>query len=396
MLVRRTLSYAGCVDPVAPPIVQQSRNAKPCATRPPLGESPHYDTIHGRTLPGGKVAQTRRNVSQQRERRGVAHFAIERHLEGDSRSTLVADVRRGLGACPKNLPAKYLYDERGALLFDAICDQPEYYPTRTEERMLAEMADEAIRICRPNQLVELGSGASRKTRLLLDALSESGGDQPSYVPVDVSAEMLSRSADAVRRDYPELAVHAIVGDYERDLRCLPPADRRMVIFLGSTIGNFTEIDARRFLRSLRAQLSRGDWLLMGFDLVKPVEVLNAAYNDAAGVTADFNKNVLHVLNRELDANFDLDSFRHDAFFNAGASQIEMHLRTDRRQLVSIPGAGLEIAFAAGESVRTEISRKFTKSSATGLVAGAGFAPRHWYQSSDGYFALLLASAAVVV
>lgn len=342
------------------------------------------------------MAQTRRNLNQERGRHGVAHFAIERHLEGDAHSTLVADVRRGLGAYPKTLPAKYLYDERGALLFDAICDQPEYYPTRTEEGMLAEMADEAIRICRPSQLVELGSGASRKTRLLLDALMENGGDEPCYVPVDVSAEMLSRSADAVGRDYPELAVHAIVGDYDRDLRYLPPADRRMVIFLGSTIGNFTEIDARRFLRSLRAQLSRRDWILIGFDLVKPVEVLNAAYNDAAGVTADFNLNVLRVLNRELDANFDLDSFRHDAFFNVGASQIEMHLRSDHRQRVSIPGAGLEIAFASGESVQTEISRKFSKSSAIGLVCGAGFAPRHWYESGDGYFALLLASAAAVV
>lgn len=325
----------------------------------------------------------------------VPLFQIDSHLVTDRRAAMVADVRSGLSSRQKTLPAKYLYDERGAKLFEQICEQPEYYPTRTEEILLADVAAAIIAKSRPHQLVELGSGASRKTRMLLDALTALRPDA-SYVPVDVSEEMLRSSAERLRQDYGGLAIHGIVCDYEKHLRHIPRAERRLVAFLGSTIGNFTEIEARLFLRALRGQLCGGDAVLIGFDLVKPVAVLNAAYNDAAGVTAEFNRNVLRVLNRELDADFDLAAFAHEAFFNAAESQIEMHLRAVEPQRVRIAAAEMAVDFAAGESVRTEISRKFTRGSAAAMLAAGGFAPAQWYQSADGYFGLALALAVPVV
>lgn len=320
---------------------------------------------------------------------------VESYLDVDRRAAMIDEVGAGLTARPKSLPPKYLYDERGARLFEQICELPEYYPTRTEEAILAAYAGEIIEACGPDQIVELGSGSSRKTRLLLDELvaREQGG---SYVPVDVSEQMLRHSAVRLQRDYPALAVHAIAGDYERHLRHVPPARSRMVIFLGSSIGNFTDSEGRRFLRSVRRQLTEGDAFLIGFDLLKPVSVLHAAYNDNAGVTAEFNRNVLRVLNRELGARFNLDGFVHDAFFHTVESQIEMHLRAVHPQRVWLGAVGLAVDFAAGESIRTEISRKFSRDSAETLLAAGGFAPQGWYQSADGYFALALALAGSVV
>lgn len=325
----------------------------------------------------------------------VRELRIDSHLAVDRRAAMIDDVRAGLTARPKTLPPKYLYDERGARLFEQICDLPEYYPTRTEEAILAAHAGAIIAACGPEQIVELGSGSSRKTRLLLDALA-AAAPRGSYVPVDVSEQMLRRSAERVQRDYPALSVHAIVGDYERHLRHVPPARSQMVIFLGSSIGNFTEEEGRRFLRSVRGQLRAGDAFLIGFDLVKPEAVLHAAYNDAAGVTAEFNCNVLRVLNRELGARFELDAFAHHSFFNSADSQIEMHLRALRPQRVWLGAANLHVEFARGETVRTEISRKFSRATAEGLLSAGGFTPRCWYESADGYFALALALAGPVV
>ncbi len=345
------------------------------------------------------MGQIRRKQESDRLGRGrdlaAAGLRVDAYTLGDRREAMIADVRRGLSGFPKTLPPKYLYDEVGAQLFDEICDQPEYYPTRTEDALLVEIAGDLIDRYQPEQLVELGSGASRKTRTLLDALVGSAND-PSYVPVDVAEEMLRGSANALALAYPALQVHGIVGDYEHHLRHLPPSQDRMVAFLGSTIGNFSDIQARQFLRAVRGQLAEGDAFLIGFDLVKATEVLNAAYNDAAGVTARFNLNVLNVINRELDADFDVAAFEHEAFFNERESQIEMHLRPTRRQEVRIEGADLSVNFAAGESVRTEISRKFTRSRAETLLRSGGFAPDRWYEPENGYFGLALALAGPVV
>jgi len=308
---------------------------------------------------------------------------------------MIDEVRCGLGGDPKTLPAKYLYDEVGSRLFDEICDQPEYYPTRTEEALLVGIADEIVARHHPAQLVELGSGSSRKTRILLDALTRRRADA-CYVPVDVSEEMLRGSAEELVEQYGGLRVHGIVGDYEHHLRHLPESAERMVVFLGSTIGNFTDMEGRGFLRAVRGQLNRGDAILIGFDLVKPVEILHAAYNDAAGVTAEFNRNVLRVINRELDADFPVSQFTHEAFFNPRESQIEMHLRIASSGRVRVGAAGMTVDFAAGESVRTEISRKFTRESSQRLLRAGGFEPAQWYQSPNGYFGLALALAAAVV
>jgi L-histidine N-alpha-methyltransferase len=316
---------------------------------------------------------------------------IERYLADGHGDCLGRDVADGLTRPQKVLPPKYLYDERGSELFDAICDLPEYYPTRTEEALLRGMARDLVGRIRPAQLIELGSGASRKTRVLLDALTEIC-PRASYVPVDVSEDMLRRSVRALRRAYPRLDVHGIVGDYERHLRHLPDAERRLVVFLGSTIGNFSEAEGEQFLSALRGQLDAGDYLLIGFDLVKPVEILHAAYNDSAGITAEFNRNVLRVLNRELEGDFDPDEFEHEAFFNSAASRIEMHLRARRAVDVTLAAIDLTVEFAAGESIRTEISRKFTRDSAHRLLRAGGFSPREWHVSPNGFFSLALARA----
>ena len=345
------------------------------------------------------VAQTRKKENDtaagEVARAEQERLCIDVHERADPRQAMIEDVRSGLQASRKTLPPKYLYDEVGARLFDEICEQPEYYPTRTEEELLERIAGEVIDDLAPQQLVELGSGASRKTRTLLNALAESR-DDACYVPVDVSEEMLRCSAENLCRAYPNLFVHGVVGDYEHHLRHLPASDERMVAFLGSTIGNFSELEGRRFLRTLRQHLATDDALLIGFDLVKPAAVLNAAYNDAAGVTALFNQNVLHVINRELDGDFDVTAFRHEAFFNERDAQIEMHLRPQEAQHVRIAAADLDVHFAAGESVRTEISRKFSRLGAEKFLRAGGFSPRRWYESENGYFGLALALAAAVV
>jgi L-histidine N-alpha-methyltransferase len=315
---------------------------------------------------------------------------VERHHIDDQRAQLAADVRRGLTARPKWLPPKYFYDDRGSRLFDAICTLPEYYPTRTEHALLTEIADAVIAATRPAQLVELGSGASRKTRLLLDALTRVQR-APTYVPIDVSESTLRHSAAGLRIAYPELRVHAIVADYDRGVPRLSGAAPRLVAFLGSTIGNFEPPDDVNFLRRLGRQMSRGDHFLIGVDLVKSVERLHAAYNDAAGVTAEFNRNVLLVLNRELQADFDPARFEHVAFYNAARSRIEMHLRARAAHAVRIAALDLSIAFLAGETIHTESSRKFTRATATAMLGAAGFRLERWYASPNAAFALALAA-----
>jgi L-histidine N-alpha-methyltransferase len=309
-------------------------------------------------------------------------------FEPAEESTLAEDVRRGLAARRKSIPPKHFYDEAGSQLFDRICELPEYYLTRAEERLLERFATEIFDVVRPTDLVELGSGAARKTRLLLDA-AETLGIMPRYHPLDVCEPMLRASAESLTDRYPWLEVHALVADYERHLEHLPDGERRLVAFLGSTIGNFKPRNAERFLGGVGAQLRPGEYLLLGADLVKPAAALEAAYDDSAGVTAAFNRNVLRVINRALDADFDPAAFDHVAFFDRRKRQIEMHLRARCAQRVTLDSLGMTVSFAAGETVHTEISRKFTKRELEQLVERSGFLLRRWFALDDPAFALAL-------
>jgi L-histidine N-alpha-methyltransferase len=308
---------------------------------------------------------------------------IPRGLDG---GTLAHDVRRGLTAPRKTLPSKYFYDERGSRLFDEICRLPEYYLTRVDTRLLRRHADELVALVRPTDVIELGAGSARKTRLILDALARAGSAGVRYVPMDVSESALLDTAEQLRRDYPQMPVHAIACDYEHHLDLLPRGRRRLVLFLGSTIGNFPPAQAAAFVRRIADRLSAGDAILLGMDLVKSAAVLHAAYNDAAGVTAEFNRNILRVVNRGLGADFRPDDYEHLAFFNRDTSQIEMHLRAERGHTVRIRALDLDVPFAAGETIHTEISRKFRRSDAEDLFAAAGCRLACWWTDERQYFA----------
>jgi L-histidine N-alpha-methyltransferase len=309
-------------------------------------------------------------------------------LHADRYADLARDVSLGLSQSPKELPPKYFYDDVGSRLFDLICDTPEYYQTRTEYSLLETCSERLIALAEPTDVVELGSGTARKTRVLLDALA-AGRRACRYVPFDVSEGMLRHTAGALAREYPWLDIHAIAGDYDQHLSNIPGGERRLFLFLGGTIGNFDDTSAIRFLSTIRREMKRGDRLLLGLDLVKDHDLLHAAYNDADGITAAFNKNVLSVLNRELDADFDLDTFEHVAFFDARESQIEMHLRSLRDQTVTVAALDMKVKFRAGELMRTEISRKFTKLSADHLLRASGLVLDQWFTPDNGYFALAL-------
>ena len=315
-------------------------------------------------------------------------FTIERLFDPGRESTLAEDVRRGLAARSKRIPPKHFYDETGSRLFDRICELPEYYLTRSEERLLEGAAEEILEVASPTDVIELGSGASRKTRLLLDA-AEALDLTPRYHPLDVCEPMLRASGEALLARYPWLEVHAQVADYERHLSAMPHGKRRLVVFLGSTIGNFSPRRAGAFVRAVAEQLRPGEYFLLGADLVKPKAVLEAAYDDRAGVTAEFNRNVLRVINRELGADFNPAAFEHVAFFDRRKRRIEMHLRARRPQRVTLESLGMTVPFAAGETLHTEISRKFTRRGLEGLCRRAGFAPQRWFALDDPAFALML-------
>lgn len=298
---------------------------------------------------------------------------VRSYLEAEAASSLADDVLDGLTRPFKELPPKHFYDAVGADLFDRICDQPEYYPTRAERAILQLRSGEIAELTGAAELVELGSGTAAKTRVLLDALRDAGTLR-RYVPFDVTENMVREVATQVADEYDGVDVYGIVGDFERHLEHVPdptPGEPRIVAFLGGTIGNFTPGSRRGFLRGMGSLLGDGDHLLLGTDLVKDPGVLEAAYDDAAGVTAAFNRNVLRVLNRELDADFDPEAFDHVAFFDREHEWIEMRLRAQRRMLVPIRGLGMEVAFEAREEVRTEISAKFTRERLAADLAAAG-------------------------
>jgi L-histidine Nalpha-methyltransferase len=321
----------------------------------------------------------------------VSTLTIDRHLSADYLdAALRADVVSGLTGSPKHLRPVWFYDERGSELFEEITRLPEYYPTRAEREILTDRAGEIARLSGADTLVELGSGSSEKTRLLLDALGE-GGTLRRYVPVDVSETALLGAARSLREEYPDLGVHAVVADFGAHLGRLPTGGRRLVAFLGSTIGNLTPPERATFLAQLRATLGPDDAFLLGTDLVKEPSVLVAAYDDAAGVTAEFNLNVLRVLNRELDADFHPDAFEHVARWDAEHEWIEMWLRSRRAQTVKLPGVDLVVRFAEGELLRTEISAKFRRDGIRAELAAAGFELGRWWTDRAGRFGLSLSS-----
>jgi L-histidine N-alpha-methyltransferase len=313
------------------------------------------------------------------------------HLsESSYAESLRADVLSGLTATPKTLPPKYFYDERGSELFDEITRLAEYYPTRTERSILQRHAAEIAQLSGAQALVELGSGTSEKTRLLLDALRDAGTLE-TFVPFDVDQAVLAAASDAIAEAYPTIRVHAVVGDFERHLDAIPRNGRRLIAFLGSTIGNFAPQPRADFLAALRDTMRPGDCLLLGTDLVKNVDRLVAAYDDSAGVTAAFNRNVLTVINRELDADFDVAAFRHVARWNAADEWIEMHLRSERDQTVHVRALDLTVEFAAGELMRTEISAKFRRDGVERELDAAGLALRSWWTDAAADFALSLST-----
>jgi L-histidine Nalpha-methyltransferase len=304
-------------------------------------------------------------------------------------AALRADVLAGLSATQKTLPPKYFYDERGSALFDQITRLPEYYLTRAETSILAARAAEIAELSGCESLVELGSGTSAKTGLLLRAMLDAGTLR-EFVPLDVDPAVLTDATDALRARYPRLRIAPFVGDFECDLGAIPPAGHRMIAFLGSTIGNLEPPARARLLRQVRAALRPGDTFLLGTDLVKDTGRLLRAYNDAAGVTAEFNRNVLRVINKDLSADFDVDEFEHVAIWDVARQWIEMRLRSMRPQTVRIADLDLTVCFAAGEEIRTEISAKFRPEQVRAELTEAGLDPVRSWLDERADFALTLA------
>jgi L-histidine N-alpha-methyltransferase len=327
------------------------------------------------------------------EHSGRAAVALEREvaitIADDRDAGMLADIREGLARRQKELPPKYFYDERGSELFERITRLPEYYLTRAERALLVTHAPGLVGELRPRTLVELGAGSAAKTRILLDAMRDAGVAE-EYVPVDVSEQFLTETTRRLRGEYPALKVTGAVADISTSLG-LPPRLRRPVLFafLGSTIGNFDAPAARALLARVRAAMGPFDRLLLGTDLRKPRRIVEAAYNDARGVTAAFNRNMLHVLNRELGSDFDIAAFTHRAFYSTERHRIEMHLVSRREQVVHIPRVG-EVHLASGESIRTEISCKYDRPSVRRLLRAAQLRLEHWL-TDDGRFALTVAS-----
>jgi len=319
-----------------------------------------------------------------------ASVTVDVFLSGDELAAALADdVRAGLRSTPKELPPKWFYDDRGSELFDEITRLPEYYPTRAERAILDARANEIAALTGADTLVELGSGTSEKTRLLLHALADAG-TLTRFVPFDVSEQTLRSAATAIATEFG-VDIHAVVGDFERDLDRIPGGGRRVVAFLGGTIGNLAPKPRAAFLSDVAAGLGPDDRLLLGTDLVKDVARLEAAYDDAAGVTAEFNRNVLRVVNRELDADFVPESFAHVAKWNAEEEWIEMRLRATTALHIDVARLGLSIDFAAGEEMRTEISAKFRRDGVVEELSAAGLELVEWWTDPAGDFALSLSS-----
>lgn len=317
-------------------------------------------------------------------------FTLANYLAADSAAmALRRDVLDGLTRTPKSLPPKWFYDSVGSDLFDRITRLPEYYPTRAEAQILRDRSAQIVAASGADTLVELGSGTSAKTRMLLDAMRD-GGTLRRFIPFDVDAGVLTAAGTAIRREYPGVEVEAVCGDFEEHLGKIPRVGRRLVAFLGSTIGNLTEGPRADFLATLADGMDDGDALLLGTDLVKDVDRLVRAYDDSAGVTAAFNRNVLAVVNRELGADFDLAAFDHVARYSDARQRIEMWLRADTAQRVHVGALGLTVDFDAGEEMLTEVSCKFRPDGIAAELAAAGLTLTHWWTDTAGDFGLSLA------
>jgi L-histidine N-alpha-methyltransferase len=340
-------------------------------------------------------ASQRASASEERNERGgeaIGRVVLDVYLtESDMETQLRADARFGLTSIPKMLPPKWFYDATGSKLYEQITELPEYYPFRAEQEILRAEAAEIAEVSGAEALVELGSGSSEKTRLLLDALDKNGSLR-RYLPLDVSESALREAANALAVEYPSLSVHGVVGDFTQHLGRIPDEGRRLVAFLGGTIGNLTPADRGVMLRSLRMALAPGEHLLLGTGLVIDPAVMVPAYDDAAGVTAEFNRNVLRVLNRDLGADFDPDAFAHLARWNSEREWIEMRLRATCRMLVRVAELGLDIPFAEGEEMCTEISAKFHERGVRDELRAAGFEVTRWWTDSARRYALSMAVA----
>ena len=320
----------------------------------------------------------------------LAPITVAIHTIGrDSRQDLIDDVRQGLSQTPKALPPRWFYDERGSDLFEQITELPEYYQTRTEFSILQEHAEAIVSQTRSSSIVELGAGSCTKSQVLIRA-AKGKGTLETFVPFDISESTIRRAASKLVDEYTDLSIYCVTGVFDEHLDQIPRLGTQLIVFLGSTIGNFSAEETREFLANVRRLMRPGDYFLLGVDLVKPEAELVAAYDDSAGVTAQFNINVLARINRELGADFVLDAFQHVAVWNAEQSRVEMHLRSLRDQVVRIPAADTVVAFSAGEMLRTEICAKYTRPGTDRLLRDAGMEPVAWYTDAAARFGLALA------
>ena len=298
------------------------------------------------------------------------------------------DVQSGLTASQKFIPSKYFYDARGSALFEKICGLPEYYPTRTELSILRDVAPSIMHYSRQGDIVELGAGSNRKIRTLLDIVPKNKLSNIRYIPVDVSEAALEASLEELLKMYPGLKLTAIVADFTRHLEMIPCGREKLFVLFGSTIGNFNEDEGDVFLKSVAGSMGKGDRFLLGIDMLKPRDILEGAYNDSSGITAEFNKNILNVLNRDLGADFNLEHFHHRAVFNAEKERIEMYLQANVDVAVEISSLGLTVELEEGENILTEICRKFTKDSVDRMAFNAGLNVTKWFSDPKGWVSLV--------
>ena len=320
------------------------------------------------------------------------NVTIDVHVNGLDQEVLRAEIRRALLRSPRELPTKYFYDDRGSELFERICELPEYYQTRTEHMLLSTIADQLVACTEAEELVDLGAGAATKTRVLLTAMAKANRLR-TYIPFDVSEGIVRRVAHEVVTEYRGLRVHGVIGDFLEHLEHIPSGEKRLVVLLGGTIGNLRPDAASAFLSQVSAEMTSGEYFLLGVDLIKEAKRLEAAYNDAAGLTAEFNKNILRVLRTSLDVDFEPEAFAHVAFYNPSDHRIEMRLRSTRDQVLHLQTLDLTLTLAQDEDILTEVSVKYDRQKAETVLSRGGFHMVEWYTDPEQLFGLALARKA---